>query len=290
MLTVADAVLKSTDYLRKKGIESPRLDAELLLGGILACDRMRLYMEWQKPLTDLEVAAYRDFIKRRGAENEPVARILGKRAFYKRDFEVTPDTFVPRPETEGVVERALMLLAKEPVLQHPRQNIFEVGTGTGCISISIALEADGHHFIATDVSPGALATARKNARKHGVEARIDFRQGSVFAGYEGSLALVVSNPPYIRADEIPTLPPEVRSWDPHAALDGGRDGLDVVRTMAADGVRLLIPGGWMVFELGEAQPHTAADLFRDAGGAYDEFHVEKDLAGLDRYLMVRRSA
>lgn len=287
MMSVADAVLKSAEYLKKKDVDSPRLDAELLLCKVLNCDRLRLYMDWQKPLTELEVSGYREFIRRRGQDREPVARILGRKPFYGRDFIITKDTFVPRPETEGVVERAVMLLQTEQPLNRERQMIFEVGTGSGCIIVSIAAESDGHHYLASDILPGALETAHKNAEKNGVQGRIDFRLGKYFAGYEGSLGMIVSNPPYIEAAEIPSLPPEVRAFDPMEALDGGADGLDAVRIIAAQGSKLLMHGGWVVLELGESQPHTAAEIFRGVGG-YDQFRVEKDLAGLDRYLTVRK--
>jgi release factor glutamine methyltransferase len=286
-LKVGEAVLKSAEYLRGKSVDSPRLDAELLLARVLSCDRLRLYMDWDKPLNDLEVAAYRDFIKRRGQDREPVARILGKKSFYGRDFEVSRDTFVPRPETEGVVERALELLKSDAPLFKDRHHIFEVGTGSGCIVSTLAAEADGHHFIASDILPGALATARRNAEKLGVGARIDFRLGPLLAGYEGSLGMLVSNPPYIEKREIPGLAPEVNVFDPMEALDGGEDGLDVVRALVPLAHRHVVTGGWIVFELGEGQPSTAGKFFAAEGG-FDRIHTEKDLAGLERYLVVRR--
>lgn len=289
MMKVGDLVLKSTEYLRGKGIDSPRLDAELLLCRILNYDRLRLYMEWQKPLTDLEVSGYREFIRRRGQEREPVARIVGEKEFHGRPFHVTKDTFVPRPETEGLVERALMLLEKETPLKEQRGAVFEVGTGTGCISVTLAAESDHHHFIATDISKGALETARRNAHRHGVDGRIEFRHTAGLGDYRGSLILLVSNPPYIRSSEIPTLQPEVSRHDPMAALDGGADGLDCLRVILREATPLLIPGAWAAFELGEEQPHDAAELFR-ATGHYSETHVEKDLAGRDRYLLARRGA
>ncbi|MCC6547106.1 peptide chain release factor N(5)-glutamine methyltransferase [Candidatus Sumerlaeota bacterium] len=288
VLTIGDAVLKSAEYLKGKGIDSPRLDAELLLGKIMNTDRLHLYMDWQKPLTQLEISAYREFIRRRGHDREPVARIIARKNFFKRDFEVGVDTFVPRPETEGVVEHALMLLDSEPALKGDRQTVFEVGTGTGCIIVSLAAERGQHHHIATDISAGALATAKRNARTHQVEGRIDFRHGSVFAGYEGTLGLIVSNPPYIQRSEIESLPPEVRVFDPMTALEGGEDGLDVVRAIAEGGARLLIAGGWTVLEIGEGQAQPTVQIFR-ATGAFGNARVERDLAGVERYVLVQRN-
>lgn len=288
-LTIGEAVLKSTEYLKQKGVDSPRLDAELLLGKIMNADRLHLYMDWQKPLTQLEISAYREFIRRRGQDREPVARIVGKKSFHKRDFEVSAHTFVPRPETEGVVEHALALLDSEPALAGERQTIFEVGTGTGCITVSLAAERGQHHYIATDVSAGALATAKQNARTHHVDGRIDFRHGSVFDGYDGALSLVVSNPPYIQRDEIESLPPEVRVFDPRAALEGGEDGLDVVREIATGATKLLIPGGWVVLEIGEGQARPTVHVFTETG-AFGNARIERDLAGIERYVLVQKTA
>ena len=287
MMSVGEAVLKSARWLADREVESARLDAELLLAKILNGDRLRLYMDWQKPLTDLEISGYREFIVRRGTNREPVARIIGSRQFYGREFEVTKDTFVPRPETEGVVERALMLLEKEPALANRRQVVFEVGTGTGCIIVSIAAQSDAHDFIATDVSAGALATAHRNAKRHGVDGRIDFRNAAYFDNYHGTLGLIVSNPPYISSAEIPTLAPEVKNYDPMPALDGGADGLDAVRIIAAEGAKLLLHGGWTILEIGEEQGPGTLALFTPEAG-YSEARIEKDMAGLDRYLLARK--
>jgi release factor glutamine methyltransferase len=287
MMTVGEAILKSAQWLKGKDIETPRLDAELLLARILNCDRLRIYMDWQKPLTDLEVSGYREYIRRRGQDHEPVARIIESKEFFGRRFHVSPHTFVPRPETEGLVERALTLLQNETVLSEQRRNIFEIGTGTGCIIVSIAAESDAHEYIASDVSGGALETARRNAKTHGVDGRIDFRHGANFAGFGGSLGMIVSNPPYIRSGEIPELPPEVRVFDPRPALDGGQDGLDVVRAICSDGHKLLIHGGWTLLEIGEEQGPPCKTLFTQHGG-YDQVRVERDLEGRERYVMARK--
>lgn len=287
-MSAGEAVLRSTQYLKEKGVDSPRLDAELLLCRVLDCPRLRLYMEWQKPLTELEIAAYRDFIRRRGQEREPVARIVGLRDFYGRDFEVTPESFVPRPETEMLVEMALATLQTEPPLKDARGTIFDIGTGTGCIVVTMAAESDGHQFYASDVSAGAIATARRNAHRHKVDSRIDFRHGAYFADFRGSLSMIVSNPPYVERDVIPTLEPEVWKFDPREALDGGEDGLDPARIIARDGADLLIHGGWTLLELGEGQPPRAAEMFK-ATGHYTDIRTVKDYAGIERFLIARRS-
>lgn len=288
-LTVGDVVQKSAEWLRARGVEdSPRLDAELLLARILSCDRLRLYMDWQKPLTELELSAYREFIRRRGQDREPVCHILGYRSFFGREMEVTPQTFSPRPETEGLVERALGLLETDPSLSSGRQNIFEVGTGTGAIIITLAAESDGHHYLASEILPGALATAHRNARRHGVEGRIDLREGPCFAGYQGSLDLIVSNPPYIPSARIPALPREVRDYDPREALDGGPTGMDVIEAITEGATRRLRHGGWLLLEIGEDQGPACRQLLNKDRG-WDTCRLEKDLAGHDRYILARRT-
>lgn len=287
-LNVGELVLRSAEYLKNKGADSPRLDAEILLAALLKTDRLHLYLDWDKPLTELEVAAYREMIRRRGANREPVARILGRREFYGRPFAVTPAVFSPRPETEGLVERALEFLRLSPQEESARPTVFEVGTGSGAIVVSLAVEFPGPQYVASDVSAEALAIAKRNAETLGAHQRITFRHGALFAGFEGPLWCLVSNPPYIRRDEIPTLPPEVRAHDPMPALDGGADGLDVVRDLAEHGARLLRPGGAVFLEIGQEQGPDTVAIFR-AQGAFEDVRIEEDFSGHDRFLCARRA-
>jgi len=286
-LTVGDVILRSAKWLEERGVESPRLDAELLLARIFNCTRLQLYMDWHKPLTDFELSGYRESIRLRGTDRMPIARIVGKKEFYGRDFEVTPAVFVPRPETEGLVDRALDALVTEDALQVDRPTVFEIGTGSGCISVSLAAENGSPRYHASDVSADALEVARRNAHKNKVDARIDFRHGPLFAGFEGSIHMIVSNPPYITSAEIPTLPPEVRNHDPMPALDGGEDGLDVVRGMIESSRKLLVPGGVIWLELGEDQAETAPAVFH-AAKAFSDVRMEEDLSGRPRYLFARK--
>ncbi len=288
LLTVGELVTRSANWLAGRGLESPRLDAELLLAKILNCDRLRLYMDWPKPLTELEISAYREFIRRRGQDREPVARITGTRNFYGRDFIVTPDTFVPRPETEGLVERAISCLEKSKATSDFRATVLEIGTGTGCIIVTLAAESGNHHFIATDVSPGAISTAKTNARRHEVEGRIEFRLGEDFAGWDGSLDMIVSNPPYICTAEIEELEPEVNVHDPMAALDGGVDGLDVVRRIELEARQRLNHGGWVLLEVGDEQGPACHQIF-ESRKYWNDIKIEKDLEGRDRYVLAQRS-
>ena len=287
-LTVGQAVRKSAGYLREKGVvDSPKLDAELLLCEVLRTDRIHLYMDWQKPLMELEVAAYRDLVRRRGQEREPVARILGWKEFCGRRFDLSPAVFVPRPETEGLAERALGLLRTERLYESQPAAVLEVGTGSGCIVVSLAAEEGQHRYLATDVSAEALEMARKNAVRHHVDRRIEFRHEPLLAGWKGQLGMIVSNPPYIERATIPALEPEVRVHDPMPALDGGEDGLDVVRGIAREGGKCLAQGGWILLEIGEGQAKPVSSLFHDSG-QFDRVKVEKDLAGIPRYVLARK--
>lgn len=289
MHQVGNLIIRSAKWLQEKGVDSPRLDAELLLAHVLGCDRLRLYMEWEKPLMELEVSAYRELIRRRGQSREPVARLVGHKEFHKRSFEVTRAVFQPRPETEGVVERALEMLATDKALQVDRPVVLEVGTGSGCIVVSLAAEHAAARYIATELDAEALAVARRNAERHHVLGRIEFRHGPCFGGYDGPIHLLVSNPPYISSAEVPNLPPEVLDHDPRSALDGGADGLDLVREMIAGARRLLVPGGCVVMELGEDQESAVLQLCAKTE-IFAQATMERDLAGRPRYLVARRES
>ena len=289
MHTVGQIILKSQGYLSQKGVDSPRLDAELLLGHVMGCDRLRLYLDWEKPLMELEVAAMRDLIKTRGVDRMPVARILKKKEFYGRVFEVSPATFVPRPETEGLVERTLDLLAADPLFTAERSVVFEVGTGTGCIVVSLAAENGAPHYIASDASAEALATAKRNAEAHHLASRIDFRHGRNLAGYGGAIHVLVSNPPYIPSEQIETLDPEVSRHDPHLALDGGPDGLESTRILLREALPQLVDGALVLLELGEDHEDAILELFQSLG-AFRDARMERDHAGRPRYATARHDS
>lgn len=284
--TIGDIILKSASYLEQHGVDSARIDAELLLAHVLGCDRLRLYMDWKMPLNELELAGMRGLLRERGAGRKPVARILGRKEFYGRDFHVDEATFVPRPETEGVVDRALALLNGDQALEVDRPVVFDACTGSGCIVVSLAAEYGGPRYIASDTSAGALAAARKNARRHKVDERIEFRQGACLAGYGGVIHMLVSNPPYIRLDEREGLPPEVRDHDPEVALFSGADGLDCTRQLLGEAARCLAPGAPVILELGEEQADGAREAFAAVRG-FRDFRMEVDLAGRPRYATAR---
>jgi len=334
--TVGDIVRKSAEYLRVKGVDSCRLDAELLLAHVLECDRLKLYLNWDRRLDESDTQRMRELLQRRGQQREPLARIVGQREFYGRPFHIGKEAFVPRPETEWLVERALQLLEKfkstmgdslaaekakppsgvlassESVSQSPSNSdaaadlepvsvlrptlrplppgprVVDLGTGTGCIAISIALECPEAVVFATELSEEALQTARDNASALGAAHRVRFHRGDLFAGLDGPFDLVVSNPPYIASGAIAELMLEVATHDPKRALDGGATGLDFYARISEGTPARLRPGGHLLLEIGEGQGTDVVALLRE-GGAFQSVHVEKDLAGLERYVEATRS-
>lgn len=287
-LTVGVVLAKSAEFLKSRGIDAPRLDAELLLSHVLGCDRLKLYLRWDMIIEEPERLRMREMLRRRGSDREPLARITGQREFFGRSFRVGA-AFVPRPETEWLVERVVEWARSE----FPRDgatagpSIVELCTGTGCIPISIALEVPEARVFATELHETTLQVARDNAAMLGAGARVRFTRGDLFAELAGPFDCVVSNPPYIASAEIPALMPEVAKFDPVAALDGGPVGDELLKRIAGEAVSRLRPGGLLVMEMGENQgPAMKAHL--ESLGAYERVRVVKDLAGLDRFVEARR--
>lgn len=229
----------------------------------------------------------------RRALREPVAYLIGEREFYGRVFRVTPDVLIPRSETELVVEAALASLARpNPVLQptapspQPALRVLDVGTGSGCIAVSIACDRPDVDVVATDVSSAALAIARENAARLGAE-RIEFVEGSLLAERPGPWDLIVSNPPYIARPDRASLPADVRDYEPEAALFGGDDGLDVIRALVVEAADALRPGGALIMEIGAGQADGVAALLR-ATPAFEEIGLQPDLQGIPRVVAARR--
>ena len=211
-MTLGEVLSSSAEYLARKGIDTPRLDAELILAQAFGMSRLELYTSFDRPLTEAELALARPLVERRG-RREPLAYVLGDWGFRRLALRTDARALVPRPETEIVVERALALIAG---VEAPR--VVDVGTGSGAIALAIADEHPGARVTATDISPGALELARENADRLGLE--IELVETSLLDGLEGPFDLVVSNPPYVGADEIDALEPEVRDWEPRIALVG----------------------------------------------------------------------
>ncbi len=285
--TVRELILATTEYLAGKGVESARLEAERLLADVLGIARLELYFQFDRPLLNAELERFRDHVRRRGA-GEPLQTILGETEFYSRVFKVRPGVFIPRPETERLVEIAVGLLAP-PDHRLLSPVAVEIGCGSGIIGVCLAAEVPQLVVEAVDINPAAVELTRHNAHLNGVGGRVHTHQGSRFdplpAHLRGQVDMLVSNPPYVRTDEIAELQTEVRDHDPHTALDGGRDGLDFYRALAHGMGPWLRPGGWIVLEIGADQGEAVTEIMT-ASGARD-LSVHQDYAGRDRVVTAR---
>lgn len=310
-------ILKWTEqYFKDKGIESPRLDAEVLLAHVLEKQRIYLYVHFDEPLQPAELAAYREMIKQR-VLRVPVAQILGEKEFMGLTFKVTADTLVPRPDTEILVQAAVERLkamkgeAKAPedealadgeeassaadrdeaaadVSQEPLR-IADIGTGSGAICLSVLRYLAGTVADTVDISPAARAVAEENAASLGLQDRVTFHTGDLLQPLVSmTFAAILSNPPYIPEADIATLAPEVRLKEPHTALSGGQDGLDFYRRLAKEAPAMLVPGGFMAFEVGIHQAEPVAALAK-ANPLIARTEILPDYAGIDRVVVAWRT-
>ena len=287
-MTVLEAIQRSTEFLAKKGVDSPRLQTELLLAHLLKQPRMRLYLEFERVLTPAEVDGFRELIKRRG-QREPLQHIVGSTSFCGLEIAVSRDVLIPRPETELLAERGWIFLNQLSTL-HPRPpTALDFGTGSGCLAIALACKCPAAEVYAIDISSEALALARLNATRHGVAERIRFLHGDGFAAApEGArFDLIVSNPPYIPSGEIASLQPEVRDYDPHRALDGGADGLDYGRLLAAECAPFLKPQGRVMLEFGDGQAEALREILQEQMWIVEA--IEDDYTRRPRIMVARRS-
>ncbi len=262
----------TTDYFAGKGIDSPRLNAELLLAGVLELDRVGLYLNYDRPLTAEELDRIRPLVKRRG-QREPLQYLLGRTEFWSLEFEVDPAVLIPRADTEILVEEALNR-AKEA------GTLLDVGTGSGVIVISLATELPGWQMTGLDISADALVVAQRNAEKNQVAERIAWQQGDLANLPAQRYDLIVSNPPYIAPDEWDELMPEVRCFEPQLALLAENQGLDCYRKLASQAPEHLHPGGWLLVEIGYRQASEVQQLFSAAG--LKEIFIRDDYAGQPR--------
>lgn len=276
-------ILKWTEqYFKDKGIESPRLDAEVLLAHVLEKQRIYLYVHFDEPLQPGELAAYREMIKKR-VMRVPVAHILGEKEFMGLTFKVTADTLVPRPDTEilvqAAVDRLKAMAGEEPL------RFADIGTGSGAICLSVLHYLSDTVADTVDISPAARAVAEENAASLGLADRVTFHTGDLLQPLSGiSFAAILSNPPYIPEADIAKLAPEVRLKEPHTALSGGQDGLDFYRRLAEEAPAMLVPGGFTAFEVGIHQAGVVADLLK-ANPLIDRTEILPDYAGIDRVVV-----
>ena len=284
-LSAREASAALTRALDAGGIEGAARDARLLLIEALGISGTDLLREPERRLSEAEAAKLADFARRR-AGHEPVSRILGTRGFYGRCFRITPATLDPRPCTETVVEAALEIVDREGWRARPIR-ILDIGTGSGALLVTLLAELPLATGVGTDISDAALAIAQDNAERLGVASRATFCKRRTLDGIAETFHLLVSNPPYIPSADIATLAPEVRDFDPLGALDGGTDGLDLYRALAA-GLRTCVPAGWALVEVGAGQAPDVEAIFRRAGGdAVLEARLWKDLGQHTRCVAVR---
>lgn len=273
--------------LRDSGIETPELDARLLIGAALGLDHTGLATQALRLVSRDDADIIEGFARRRIA-HEPVARIVGRKEFWGLDLDVSAATLVPRPDTETVIEAALAVL-RESAPSDRDLRIADIGTGSGAILLALLSELNDAHGIGTDISDAALAVAQENARRLGLDERASFVRGDYAAGLRGPFNLIVSNPPYIPSAEVAALDPDVRDYDPRIALDGGSDGLAAYRALAPQAAALLHPGGALVLEIGAEQGGAVSAILRNAGLAVSN-PPRRDLAGRDRVVIGRKAA
>jgi release factor glutamine methyltransferase len=276
-------ILEWTDQdLSKRGVDSARLDAEVLLAHVLGVDRLGLYLDLDRPLDEVEREAYREMVARR-REREPVVYLTGTKEFWSIELEVPPGVLIPRPDTEILVEEALEVLPREgrpPV-------VVDVGCGSGCIGLALATERQSLRLLAMDIDRLATEVTLRNSRSLGLEARVRVLRTDLLAGVGSAVDLVASNLPYIPTREIDALQPEIARYEPRRALDGGEDGLDLFRRLIAQATLAVVPGGHLLLEVGDdAQADQVTALL---GERWELIKVRRDYSGVQRTIVARRS-
>ncbi len=278
--TVLDLLRWTTEHFRERGIDTPRLDAECLLAHALGCDRLRLYLEFDKPILERERAQFRSLVRARGRERVPVAQLTGQREFWSLPLRVSPQVLIPRPDTETLVAAALDLLP-EPAAP---VRVLDLGTGSGAVALAIAQERPRARIVATDRSPEALKIAQQNAETLGMAARIDFLRGDWCAPLAAGFDCVVANPPYLAEAERGGLAPEL-AHEPASALFAGPTGLEVLELLSREVPALLTERGGLAFELAPGQAKQVQAWLEQAGLTTA---VHRDLAGRARVVSGRR--
>lgn len=277
-MIVEEALSRATRRLAEAGVETARLDARLLLASVDGMSASAVLLDPGRVLAADVESAFDQLVERR-ARREPVSRILGRREFWSLDFAISLATLDPRPDSETLVEAALAQFEPEP-----RRRVLDLGTGTGCLLLSVLSERPKWVGLGIDIAEEAVAVARANARTLELSERAHFQTGDWGKGLAGTFDLILSNPPYIPSSEIAGLSPEVTSFDPLRALDGGTDGLDAYRALAPTLLRLLTPQGRAVIELGKGQVAAIAGIMEAAG--LRALERRQDLAGVERCLVL----
>lgn len=279
-MKLKQAYLYGVDKIKELGVENPGTESSLLLSNILGLNRSEIYIHPEREIDSEDVERFKRILRRRG-NREPISYILGHCEFYSRGFVVSRGVLVPRPETELLVEEVLKV-AKE--ISSPQ--IIDVGTGSGCIAVTICCEQRDSIVFATDISYDALRVARLNAKINGVEKDIKFSCADFLGCFKrGFFDIVVSNPPYISDSDLALIDPDVRDFEPNRAISGGKDGLYCVRSIVKGSLIVLKNGGWCILEIGHDQEGRAIEIFRQAG--FREISLKKDLSGVSRVIKGR---
>ena len=276
-MTVLELIQNTTAFFQRKGVDAPRLSIEHLLAEALGKRRLDLYLDYDQSLPEQVLEPLRDKVRRR-SEGEPLQHLLGSWEFYGRRFKTDRRALIPRPETERLAE---LVLKQVPTECTPGTRVADVGTGSGVLAITLALERPGLEVVATDLSEPTLVLAAENAALHGLDGRIQWLRTDLMSGVEMKLDFLVANLPYIPSAEIPTLSREVQH-DPVIALDGGADGLDVIRRLIAGAPPHLKPGARVFLEIGVSQSREVADLFQKE--KYRDILIENDYQGVERFV------
>ncbi|MDA8141870.1 MAG: peptide chain release factor N(5)-glutamine methyltransferase [Desulfobacteraceae bacterium] len=287
--TVLKILQWTTAYFKQHDLDTPRIDAEILLAHALRCQRIDLYLRHDQPLNEAELADFKLLIKRR-IQKEPVAYIVGFKEFWSLRFNVTAGVLIPRPDTECLVEKALSLL---PARDNSAQaNILELGVGSGAIIVALAHERPTCRYWASDISWAAIQTARQNANLNRVGQSINFFVTNWFEAVSCNCIqfdLIVTNPPYIASNDIAGLSPDIRDFEPLRALDGGPDGLKEIRLIVHQAYKHLKPGGWLLIEIGFDQREAVQEIIQQFDG-YNRPEFHRDLGGQDRVAMLQRNS
>jgi release factor glutamine methyltransferase len=285
--TILELIKWTTAYFQSHDIDSPRLAVELLLAEMLGLERIDLYVRHDQPLSAEELSRFKRLIKRR-LHREPLAYILGRRDFWEASFAVDSNVLIPRPETEILVEAAIMRIPSDP--GSPPMRILELGTGCGAVIVSLAAARPGHLFFASDAMLPALEVARKNAEANGVADQVRFFAGSWLrpvsrtAGFD----MILSNPPYVPCGQISSLAPEISRHEPAAALDGGDDGLDAVRRIIGSAPDHMNPGARILMEIGDGQAAAVEEMVRERDGLEGPRFI-RDYGGCERVMEAGRT-
>jgi release factor glutamine methyltransferase len=281
-MNILELIQKTTAYFEKAGVPNPRLDVELLLAHALALKRMDLYMQFERVLTEPELDKLRPLVKRRSAR-EPLQHILGTVDFCNLTLTVNSKALIPRHETEILVQKAIECLGKDS-----SGKILDIGTGTGAIVLAILQSCPSTTAVAVDLSEDALTLAKQNAENSKLQSRIEFRNGNLFEAIQKneSFEMIVSNPPYIPSTEIAALQKEVQ-FDPVMALDGGADGLDLIRKIIAEASQFLKSSGFLLIEIGLNQHEAVRKLLEEA--KYTKIEIFKDLQGVQRIVKAQKA-